>query len=133
MPGFHAKEGSNLFGHITTNNTFCLYEKSPGIEHFETEKSEPISIAADTSTIITITEKQAKIYPNPSNGQFIVDMNQFEGISKIMITTTSGVVVYKVQTEDKTIQIELNHLSKGLYFVNIENRKYHQCNKIIIR
>ncbi len=133
MPGFHAREGSNLFGHITTNNTFCLYEKSPGIEHFETEKSEPISITADTSTIITITQKQAKIYPNPNNGQFIVDMNQFEGISKIMITTTSGVVVYKAQTEDKTIQIELNHLSKGLYFVNIENRKYHQCNKIIIQ
>jgi len=133
MPGFHAREGSNLFGHITTNNTFCLYEKSQGIEHFETEKSEPISITADTSTIITITQKQAKIYPNPNNGQFIVDMNQFEGISKIMITTTSGVVVYKAQTEDKTIQIELNHLSKGLYFVNIENRKYHQCNKIIIQ
>ena len=78
-----------------------------------------------------------KIYPNPSTGQFTLDMdNQLSGEVMIRILDQGGKETLKVKLEKTTVhfssQIDLSGQPKGLYLINIMLDKYSTNKKIII-
>ena len=63
-----------------------------------------------------------KVYPNPSNGEFTLELSSVNK-SVITITTILGQVVLS-QEAGLIQQINLSELNKGLYFINVtENNK----------
>ena len=64
---------------------------------------------------LTIENEKLRFYPNPTNDKFIVD---FEGIATIKLYDLLGREVLTQTAKGKT-EIEINHLPKGIYSVQI--------------
>lgn len=64
------------------------------------------------------------IYPNPSSSILHIDGIQLNSITEINILDLSGHIVYSEQKQVNTLRVE--HLTKGLYFiqVNMGDKRY---------
>lgn len=102
----------------------------------------PDNCAANTTDIETITiEKSAKLlaFPNPSNGNFSVEVNSPKSIGKATITiySTAGLIVY-LETifcnSNKYIKpLHLTNLKSGVYFINFTFNDNRISSKLIIQ
>ena len=72
-----------------------------------------------------------KIYPNPTNGIFTVELPVEK--SSIKITDISGKVVYKTTPENKVIKIDLRNEAKGIYFIKVKISGKSVVNKLILK
>ncbi len=65
---------------------------------------------------------QIKVFPNPSNGVFNIELENTKSIKQITIYNTLGQIVKTVSTKQaiKTYKLDLSGNSKGLYFIGIE-------------
>jgi len=65
---------------------------------------------------------QIKVYPNPSNGVFNIELENTKSIKQITVYNTLGQIVKTVPTKQaiKTYKLDLSGNSKGLYFIGIE-------------
>jgi hypothetical protein len=70
------------------------------------------------------------IYPNPSNGEFVIEADQ---AMTLTIINELGQVVRTVTLSDATFKANVNHLPAGVYFVTGTkgNTKINQ--KIIVQ
>ncbi len=66
---------------------------------------------------VALSNKGLTIYPNPSNGKFTVQFDETIPAT-ITIVDISGKPVYDIKT-NSSIDIDLSHLKKGIYVVNI--------------
>lgn len=64
-----------------------------------------------------------KLYPNPTNGELILDFEyDADWIGKtVSIININGVVVSKIQINSKTQKINLSQLKAGMYFIKGDN------------
>jgi hypothetical protein len=67
-------------------------------------------------------KKMTSIYPNPTNGILNISSNNRDSITHIFVQDTQGRVIETYTTTD---QINISHLSSGMYFIQI----LHQNNK----
>ncbi len=76
--------------------------------------------------------KELKIFPNPSDGTFKIIMDM-EGKKTVSLIALSGQIIASYSVEDYQLIISQNHLSAGMYIVNISNEEKSVTRKIIIR
>lgn len=134
LPGFYAESGSALNAHITTDSSFCsLQPAQDRIYHQVTEKSQSPDLLLRSSTLVDEQGKQIKVYPNPNNGQFFVDLVNFSGPTSLIVTSLTGSVVYQTQTCEKTQLIDPGTRSKGVYLLIVRNGKSFYSRKVVIR
>jgi len=79
-------------------------------------------------------EDMIRIYPNPSNGQINIRINQFIGKVNLQVIDLNGRVVYSLNDTDFNIEksINLNHLQSGMYVVKINGSELNYTKKIIL-
>jgi M6 family metalloprotease-like protein len=131
LPGFHAYEGSYVYGWITETSDFCSSLSSSIIENQTIEKSVAISDQIQQAKII-LDEKSVKVYPNPSTGRFTLELTHYEGASEVSIFNAMGALIKRIIiTNDKT-EFEFSTISKGLYFITIKNEGNITSRKIVI-
>jgi hypothetical protein len=75
-----------------------------------------------------IDNKRFKIYPNPSNGKFIV---MTENNVKIEILNILGNIIYQ-SNNTSTQEIDLSFVENGIYIININSDNERFTKKIII-
>jgi len=77
------------------------------------------SIFVDNCVGIADVQQQSSlvVYPNPNNGQFVVESNSL--ISNIEILNQFGVVVYQSTVNGYQIRIKTN-MDKGFYFLKVQ-------------
>ena len=77
---------------------------------------------------------QANIYPNPSKGIFKTELN-ISGAGLIQITDKAGKIIFlsKAQFEDGVNIINLSHLAKGEYNIELSVKGKHITKKISIQ
>ena len=81
-----------------------------------TEDIELVANFEEGETVITTVETaNIKIYPNPTNDKFIVDL---EGVVSIKLYDMLGREVL-TQTANGTTKINISHLPKGIYSIQI--------------
>lgn len=86
-------------------------------------------------TIVSINDNNIesnniKIYPNPSNGEFIME-HQIDNFINIVIYDTQGRIMYSENNLKKTNHISVN-IKPGLYFIKISSDKGCMQKKLII-
>ena len=69
-----------------------------------------------------------KVFPNPSNGQFSIQLDGVNGRFNISILDQAGRIVMEDQQATTSTQVDLTHLSIGLYVieVTIDNKTFQQ-------
>ncbi|OQX77140.1 MAG: hypothetical protein B6D61_07640, partial [Bacteroidetes bacterium 4484_249] len=76
------------------------------------------------------------IFPNPTTGEFKVEFNSNYGLSEISIINLMSEVVFESVTEiitGKILEIDLNNISEGIYFLKIKTFEKEIIKKIIVR
>ncbi len=71
------------------------------------------------------------VYPNPSNG--IISFDGLQTNNKIAVYDAQGKVVYTQENIENNSAVDLSFLSRGIYFVNIQNGKQVVNHRIIIK
>lgn len=74
---------------------------------------EPLGMASETTSA-------PSIYPNPHSGKFVLDIPKNLYVSGLTISDLSGATVYTHENVDNNLEINLDFLPKGLYFVHIK-------------
>jgi hypothetical protein len=79
--------------------------------------------------------ENVNIYPSPSNGLVNIQFNRSELLNaEIMVTDQSGRIVYKMRnkSESNLIQLNLQHLSNGIYFIKVNAQNKVPVKKLLI-
>jgi len=75
---------------------------------------------------------QLSIYPNPTNGKFMV--SGLAGIESLTITNMHGQEIINIQlTSNQSFEIDLSNVQKGVYFLNAAGQSGRVIRKIVVR
>ena len=105
----------NIYGCTATASTTVIVDDCTGIEN-------------DDNINVTIV-------PNPSNGQFYINVNGMEGTTEMNIYSMSGQIIYSEQIDCSKLNnkpMDISAFSKGIYFIRLVNKNASHTEKIII-
>jgi hypothetical protein len=73
-----------------------------------------------------------KLYPNPTTGNVNINFDKVLNGGSIFITDMTGKQVYSLDNlTNQVLNIDINHFSKGVYFVKIQNNNAQKVIKLI--
>lgn len=118
----------NPGGNSATNQVENFTQPTPG--------STPATGSACTTLGIDYFKNSdmIRVFPNPSNGDITVRINQFTGKVNLQVIDLNGRVVYSLNNTDFSIEksINLNQLQKGMYVIKIDGDNLQYTKKIIL-
>ena len=119
-PGFHAKAGATFRVFIAG----C----SQNANQKENLKEEIIDedVAMDTDVLSPI-----KIYPNPTKGLFKISSEKM--ITHYMVLNQFNRILLDKKVSDNSIEVDIQHLSKGIYLVRLQLDSGEMITKKIIK
>jgi hypothetical protein len=111
---------SNVCGSVTSEVFILTVQKGVGI------------------TKVAGSVLQVQCYPNPSDGNFIIEINDNSGISyNAEIRNVLGELVYSNQIVNRKSkienQIDVNFLSNGIYFLTLKSSDCSTTKKLVIK
>jgi len=75
-----------------------------------------------------------EIYPNPSNGEFVLDIANADNETNVEVYNTNGVLVFNGSYTNATREmLDLSNLSVGVYFVRVYSGNEMYTDKLIIK
>ncbi|MCK9423379.1 MAG: T9SS type A sorting domain-containing protein [Bacteroidales bacterium] len=123
--GTNVLPGAHLRGYITTTSGYCG-SQAPSIVTTETKETGITSLQSNRSI--------CKVYPNPTDGLIILDMNDGERAVKGSVSIyriTGERVMKKEVTPDFPITFDLSYQPPGIYVMQVINRDQTEFIKII--
>jgi hypothetical protein len=84
-----------------------------------------------TVGILKLTEKSFKIFPNPNNGSFTIEMENPEMDAAIEVFDVMGKLVKKVERVEKVTLVNLD-VESGIYLVKVKNGGVIWMRKILV-
>lgn len=80
------------------------------------------------------SEKTFKLYPNPTNGKSLLEIDGLKQDANIIVSDLFGRVfnTYYINAGQKQLEINCANLPSGIYYVNIRNKEYNLTRKLII-
>ena len=73
-------------------------------------------------------------FQNPTTGYLSIELSQAEILNTISIQDLSGkTVAKKAINNSTTVDFDLNHLSRGVYFINLQSKSGNQQVKKLIK
>jgi YD repeat-containing protein len=127
LPGFHSHQGSSMDAYITTNGMFCDGNPAPVAAKAETKSEEQKGETKPDGI-----EKSIKLYPNPNNGRFTVEIKNFDdAIVSVYNTWGTRVLLLPVNNSNK-LPINLPNLSNGIYFIRVTDSKKQLVSKFVV-
>lgn len=91
-----------------------------------------IGVVEDCTNLIEHGLVGIKIYPNPNNGNFIIENNSNSPLLSVTVSDMQGKLVYNANLNNDRTAIRLENLNKGVYLVSIVSEKGIQNKTIII-
>ncbi|MEM7162537.1 MAG: T9SS type A sorting domain-containing protein [Bacteroidota bacterium] len=87
---------------------------------------------------VTEAEKAVKLFPNPNNGQFVVDFVNFdEGQINLIVRNLLGEVVfdttYPNNAKHNQFQMDISGLSKGQYLLEVSQGQHFESQLIMLK
>lgn len=133
LPGFHAYEGSYTHAYITTTGEFCDDITPSSIVYVPEVKSSGVEPLPEPEINFNKT-KSVKVYPNPNNGQFTIQLSNFESNVDVCVFNTLGARVYETSNNNfEQIEVNLPEMKQGLYYIRIREGKQQYTEKIVVQ
>ena len=102
----------------------------------ETGSSEIWTVFVNTGSVNDFPEEDISIYPNPNNGNFIIEtplINKSGNNKHADIYSLTGKLIYTSELNTEFTDIELKEISKGIYFIHITIKNTTYIKKLIIK
>lgn len=132
LPGFYSHEGCNMIAFITPDSSFCDYAGGRSLVNNQFEESK-----AAEELVTSVGDKyygEIKVYPNPNNGKFNVDVSGLGLPAEISVYSVTGQRVYfNEATKTKSESIDLMEIDKGVYIIIVKSGLYKCSRKLIIK
>lgn len=88
---------------------------------------ENLSVSENTLNLV-------KIYPNPTKGFVSIQLpSVISGESKISLIDIQGRTIFSKENNQQTTQIDLSHLTDGIYFISLTYQNQKVVKKIILK
>lgn len=76
-------------------------------------------------------DNSIKIFPNPSNGEFVIELDELGGNIKLQLFNIQG---KEIDIDEKSNdQIIVNAISKGIYFIRLSSNDFQITKRIIVQ
>ena len=125
-PGFYAYPGSEVSAFISTG-TYCSSLPPMVATTVNDEEN------CESPDMVINLSPEIKIYPNPSQGQFIIDFVNEDIHAEIYIFNTYGKKVYQaICLEQNRQEVDLSNLPPGMYLIVIKTDNRVLREKLII-
>ncbi|MDD5569894.1 MAG: T9SS type A sorting domain-containing protein [Bacteroidales bacterium] len=108
---------------------------------YKTVSGNPVSIDISSEAIFVeedlinanrnIETENFKVYPNPANDKLFIDNLNGNYENYIEIYSADGKLLLKQKTEKTNNEINIHHLSKGIYFLKLNNEKYSEVKSFV--
>jgi len=132
--GFHAVSGSYVHGMITTDGTFC---DGNGSKSLLVSPPVPDKLAVELSSFkeqIKGIDKHVKVYPNPNDGNFTIELVNFTNQVSIAVYNGLGAVSYRTAHDPLLpASISLPNITRGVYYVKVTGENEQTVKKVIVK
>jgi hypothetical protein len=71
-----------------------------------------------------------KIYPNPTAGEFTVELNN-SSVKTVVVTDVTGRIISSNTSASDVVKVNLNNLSSGVYYVKVQSNNAVEVVKVI--
>ncbi len=85
------------------------------------------------TSINEVNDNIARIYPNPNNGNFIIELKNNTNNAEVKLFDLAGRMVYNTKENSGTIHINLNQMNAGMYVVEVKSGDLVSRNKITVQ
>lgn len=79
----------------------------------------------------------ARVWPNPSKGQFLINSGSMQGKIRVQVLSASGRIVrdrnVSVNSTGQTINVDLTGYPQGMYMIRLISGKSQQTQKVLIQ
>lgn len=90
-----------------------------------------MNMSCGTTNINSFDVDKINIYPNPANNMlYIKGLKQTNGEIIITLTDVTGKIVKTVKNQ---VELQLNNLEKGIYFLSITGNNFKKVEKIVLQ
>jgi hypothetical protein len=130
-PGFSA--------YVIANSGFAV--RTLKIVASTTPCTQALRVESPVSNVQNVIESESPvqenvlIYPSPSHGLVNIQFNQSELLNaQITVADQSGRIVYQMRNKSKSnlLQLNLQHLSNGIYFIKVNAQNKIAVKKLLI-
>jgi uncharacterized protein RhaS with RHS repeats len=87
-----------------------------------------------TNNTISVEENenplQINVYPNPFVNELMIRLQE-NTLTKVLLFDEQGKVVLEQKQDSQTAQMNVNHLSSGIYFLEVQTDKGTQTFKVV--
>jgi hypothetical protein len=93
------------------------------------------SVCTEISTVSieSLVQEKFKVYPNPTDGNFVVDFGELISNASITVFDGKGSIVYEMnQINESIIPIQLD-VPVGMYFVKLDSMHESKVVKLIVK
>ncbi len=77
----------------------------------------------------TASAAGVKVYPNPNNGEFVVELNN--GNASIEVFDATGRLVFAQKSADSKVKVNISKLSNGVYYVKVKSNDSMNVIKVV--
>lgn len=132
LPGFWAHSGSHVNAGITLDESFCDSGLKSTIVSNEIEVKKK---AFDSDEKFKISEeKLMRIFPNPSDGRFSVELENATGNYKFSLYNSEGMKMWEKEgLNGERIELDFYALRRGIYYLKANTSGNAIVRKILIK
>lgn len=131
LPGTSIQSGAYVHASITNNGSFCVNPQPTVTAQTLVEKSVEMNDNENVSGQ-KIPIQSMKIFPNPSNGIFTIQLHGLKNENTISIYNSLGKTISEINAK-RSQTVDLSHLQKGLYIAKVIDNDKQIIQRLIIR
>jgi len=130
LPGFHAHNGSQVHAWITTDGSFCDQSPAP-IMAQSIDKSSFIEGQSESNGI-SGEDHFVKLYPNPNNGMFTVELKNYDSATVEIYSLSGAKMLHISNVESGVFPLNIG-IQKGIYFLKVCEGGSQKIKKFIVQ
>jgi PKD repeat protein len=98
-----------------------LYIHKNGTYYIKVDSTNGCSNSSDPIKVNLFSGAQALVYPNPNDGNFIIDFIDISGLKNVEVYDMLKKFITSFSTYDNMIEVDANHiLASGMYLLRVE-------------